>query len=128
MKQYGFKHILATCLVLNSLCLASTCRASDSFTSEFSHAASGAVMAGYITHLYAESENRAWIGFGISTAFIIAEQNYEISKSGKRASQQLDMAAHALGSAIGAWYTDKYLILPVVTKNSVGLRLYRNFE
>lgn len=128
MKQYGFKHILATCLVLNSLSLASTCRASDSFTSEFSHAASGAVMAGYITHLYAESENRAWIGFGISTAFIIAEQNYEISKSGKRASQQLDMAAHALGSAIGAWYTDKYLILPVVTKNSVALRLYWNFE
>lgn len=128
MKQYGFKHILATCLVLNSLSLASTCRASDSFTSEFSHAASGAVMAGYITHLYAESENRAWIGFGISTAFIIAEQNYEISKSGKRASQQLDMAAHAIGSAIGAWYTDKYLILPVVTKNSVALRLYWNFE
>lgn len=128
MRHPCFKKTIAACLVLNSLCLASTCQASDNFTSEFSHAASGAVMAGYISHLYSESENRAWIGFGISTAFIIAEQNYEISKSGKRASQQLDMAAHALGSALGAWYTDKYLLLPVVTRNSVGVRLYYNFE
>lgn len=81
-------------------------------------------MAGYISHLYAESENRAWIGFGISTALVIAEQSYEISKTGNRSSNQLDMAAHAIGSAIGAWYTDKYLLVPIVKRNSFGLTIY----
>ncbi len=98
--------------------------ASDSFTSQFSHLASGAVLAGYISHRYAESENRAWIGFGFSTAFIVVEHNYEIAKSGRRASQQADMMAHAFGSAIGAWYTDKYLLVPIVKRNAIGLTIY----
>lgn len=102
---------------------ASVSKASDSLTSEFSHVASGAVMAGYITKLFPESDNRAWLGFGISSAFIVAEQNYEISKVGKRSSQQLDMAAHILGSAVGAWYCDKYLLVPLIGKNSVSLTL-----
>jgi hypothetical protein len=98
--------------------------ASDSFTSQFSHVASGAVLAGYISHRYAESENRAWIGFGISTALIVVEQSYEISKNGNRSGNQLDMVSHAIGSAIGAWYTDKYLLVPVVKRNSLGLTIY----
>ena len=94
-------------IVSCSLLATPQCNASDSFTSEMSHVVGGGVMAGYITHRYSDSEYRSWIGFGVSTAIIVVEQNYEISKSGKRSSQQLDMVAHALGSAIGAWYTDK---------------------
>jgi hypothetical protein len=116
------KSFIAGVLLASGLS-ASPCYASDGFTSEFSHLASGAAMAGYITHLYGDSENRAWIGFGISTVIVIAEQNYEIAKTGKRSSQQLDMAAHAIGSALGAWYTDKYLLLPVIKRNSVGFTL-----
>ena len=55
---------------------------------------------------------------------VIAEQSYEISKTGNRSSNQLDMAAHAIGSAIGAWYTDKYLLVPIVKRNSFGLTIY----
>jgi hypothetical protein len=110
-------------LVLTMVFTACISKASDSFTSEISHAVSGAVMAGYISKMFTESENRAWIGFGLSSAFIVAEQNYEISKVGKRSSQQLDMAAHMLGSAVGAWYTDKYLLIPVIGKNSLSLTL-----
>ena len=89
-----------------------------------SHVISGAALASYITHRYSDSEYRSWIGFGVSTAIVIAEQNYEIAKSGKRSSQQLDMVAHAIGSAIGAWYTDKYLLVPMVKLNYVGLTIH----
>jgi hypothetical protein len=34
------------------------------------------------------------------------------------------MVSHAIGSAIGAWYTDKYLLVPVVKRNSLGLTIY----
>jgi hypothetical protein len=89
-----------------------------------SHAIGGAAMASFITHKYSDSEYRSWIGFGLSTAIIVVAQNYEISKSGKRSSQQLDMVAHALGSALGAWYTDKYVLVPLVQKNYIGLTLH----
>ncbi|MEN9719547.1 MAG: hypothetical protein RIT13_252 [Pseudomonadota bacterium] len=100
------------------------CHASDGFYSEMSHAIGGAAMASFITHKYSDSEYRSWIGFGLSTAIIVVAQNYEISKSGKRSSQQLDMVAHALGSALGAWYTDKYVLVPLVQKNYIGLTLH----
>jgi hypothetical protein len=124
MKHSKIKEFISAWAFCAIALLTTPCFASVSLTSELSHAAGGAVMAGYISHLYAESENRAWIGFGISTALVIAEQSYEISKTGNRSSNQLDMAAHAIGSAIGAWYTDKYLLVPIVKRNSFGLTIY----
>ena len=99
----------------------------DGLSSELSHAAGGALMAGAITHIYSESENRAWIGFAVSTAAVVIEQSYEISRGANRNSQIKDMAWHALGSALGAWATDKYLLVPVVTRTSVGLVMVRSF-
>lgn len=107
-----------------SLLASPTCHASDNFYSEMSHVIGGAVIAAYITDKYSDSKYRSWIGFGLSTAIIIAEQNYEISKTGNRSGQQLDMVAHALGSAFGAWYTDKYLLVPLVKKNCFGLTIH----
>ena len=118
--DYFFHSLIVSCALIAS----PQCSASDSFTSEMSHVIGGGLMAGYISHRYSESEYRSWIGFGVSTAIVIAEQNYEISKVGKRPSQQLDMVAHALGSAIGAWYTDKYLLVPIVKRNYVGLTVH----
>ena len=118
-----FKLGLVTTFTLMSLFGSPKCNASDSFSSEMSHVISGAALAGYITHRYSDSEYRSWIGFGVSTVIVIAEQNYEISKVGKRSSQQLDMVAHAIGSALGAWYTDKYLLFPIVKRNYLGLTL-----
>ena len=117
--NYFFHSLIFSCVLITS----PQCSASDSFTSEMSHVISGAAIAGYITHRYSDSEYRSWIGFGVSTAIVIAEQNYEISKVGKRSSQQLDMVAHAIGSAVGAWYTDKYLLTPIVKRNYLGLTI-----
>jgi hypothetical protein len=119
-----YKLGLLTTFTLLSLLTSPKCNASDSFTSEMSHVIGGAALAGYITHRYSDSEYRCWIGFGVSTAIVIAEQNYEISKAGKRSSQQLDMVAHAIGSALGAWYTDKYLLIPIVKRNYLGLTVH----
>jgi hypothetical protein len=117
------KRLLAIALFF---CSAHT-HAYDGLTSELSHAAGGALMAGAITHIYSESENRAWIGFAVSTAAVVLEQSYEISRGANRNSQIKDMAWHALGSALGAWATDKYLLVPVVTRTSVGLLMVHTF-
>lgn len=99
----------------------------DGLTSELSHAVGGALLAGAVTHAYSESENRAWIGFAVSTAAIVLEQGYHISRGANRNSQIKDMAWHAVGSALGAWATDKYLLVPVVTRTSVGMVMVRSF-
>ena len=31
------------------------------------------------------------------------------------------MASHAIGSAVGAWYSDKYLLMPVISSKQVGV-------
>ena len=99
----------------------------DGLSSELSHAVGGALLAGAITKIYSESENRAWIGFAVSTAAVVLEQSYEISRGANRNSQIKDMAWHALGSALGAWATDKYLLVPVVTRTSVGMLMIQPF-
>jgi hypothetical protein len=99
----------------------------DGLSSELSHAVGGALLAGAVTKIYSESENRAWIGFAVSTAAVVLEQGYEISRGANRNSQIKDMAWHALGSALGAWATDKYLLVPVVTRTSVGMVIVRPF-
>lgn len=102
-------------------------QAYDGLSSELSHALGGALLAGAITGYYSESENRAWIGFAVSTSAVVLEQSYEISRGANRKSQILDMAWHAVGSAMGAWATDKYVLMPVVTRTSVGMVYMHRF-
>jgi hypothetical protein len=103
------------------LIFAAECRAYDGVTSELSHAFSGAVLAGAVTRKYRESEHRAWIGFAASTVVIVAVEGHAISRGSDRSSQLLDISAHAIGAAAGAWFTDRYLLLPVVGKSRVGI-------
>lgn len=103
------------------LAASGVCQAYDGWTSEVAHAAGGALLAGGITYVYRDSPDRAMIGFVASTAASVLVESASIARGGKRSSQYLDMASHALGSAIGAWYSDKYLLVPVVSSSSVGV-------
>lgn len=114
-------------LTIALLFCAAHSHAYDGLTSELSHAAGGALLAGAVTKMYSESENRVWIGFAVSTAAVVLEQGYQISRGANRNSQIKDMAWHAVGSAVGAWATDKYLLVPVVTRTSVGMVMVRPF-
>jgi len=107
--------------------LMGSAHAYDGLTSELSHAAGGAVLASAVTRLYSESENRAWIGFAVSTSVIVLESAYQISRGAKRSSQLLDVGSHAAGAALGAWVTDKYVLMPVIRRSYVGFVYSRQF-
>lgn len=109
------------CLTVLLMMFASTAHAYDGPTSELSHALGGGLLAAGITYVYRDSPSRQWIGFAGSTAAIVLTESLSIAKGNKASSQVLDMASHALGAAIGAWYSDKYLLVPVVTRSSVSL-------
>lgn len=100
----------------------------DGITSEMSHAAGGAVIAGAVVKMVDDSPNRAWVGFGVSTSVGILAQAYEMSaQNAKFAPSLLDAGAHALGAALGAWVTDKYILLPVINRSYSGVMLYKSF-
>jgi hypothetical protein len=111
--------------------------ANNSVQSEMSHAVGGVVMAGGITwavdRYYPEyRENRGVIGFGVSTVAIFAEQGVEYALHGNAWGQLLDATSHMVGSAIGAWGTDRYILSPVVTNSSakgkyIGLEVRGSF-
>jgi hypothetical protein len=109
----------------------------DSFNSEISHFIGGSVAAGGVTaivdHYYPEySENRAMIGFGISSLGMIIAEGIQIAQDGNSRGQMLDIASHIAGSAFGAFVTDKYILSPVIKNSptegkSVGFKLERPF-
>lgn len=117
--------------------LAVTLNANDSFNSELSHFTGGAVMAAGITavvdHYYPEyREDRGMIGFGISSAAVVAEQGVEYALHGNARGQLLDAASHIAGSALGAYLTDQYILSPVVQNSAsegqyIGLNIQHTF-
>lgn len=124
-------------LVISSLMVAATLNANDSFNSEFSHLAGGAVLAGGITavvdHYYPEyRSDRGMIGFGISSAAIAAEQGIEYALHGNGRGQLIDIASHVAGSAVGAFVTDQYILSPVLQNSAsegkyLGMSLQHTF-
>jgi hypothetical protein len=107
--------------------LMGTCHAYDGLSSELAHAAGGGLLAGAVTRFYSDSEDRAWIGFAVSSAGIVLSESYQISKGAKRSSAYLDMASHIAGAALGAWWMDRYGLMPVIGRQSVGLVVWRQF-
>lgn len=110
-----------------SLLFCGQASASDGVASELSHAAGGAVLAGGITYLADKSssyrEQRAWIGFGLSSLlFTVVELT--LSPDGNTYSNRLDIASHVIGSAVGAFATDKWLLKPVIKQESAGNPYY----
>jgi len=93
--------------------LSASVQANDSFNSELSHFAGGAAMGAGFTAVadhYGSREHRGWIGFGISTGIGVvgelASRNGDFSA--------LDAGVNALGAALGAFATDRWILAPVV--------------
>ncbi len=113
-----------TLLLVVLLLLVSPVKANNCVGSEFSHVVGGAAMAGalvWASDTWWSKSDRAWIGFSVSTALGAVSQYYEYSvgtNTGKEAF--LDAASHALGSAIGAYATDHYLLTPVISPEPNG--------
>lgn len=114
---------------LIALVFSGSAHAYDGLTSELSHAAGGALLAGAVTRIYSESEHRAWIGFAVSaTGIVLAERQGLVSADAARVkSARLDVTYHVVGAALGAWATDRYLLLPVVKPSYVGVLYLRRF-
>ena len=115
----------------------SSVSANDDFNSEMSHVVGGAILAGGITAVvdryYPEyREDRGMIGFWTSSAAIVIEQAVEIALHGDAKGQALDAVSHIIGSALGAFVTDQYILSPVLNNSAsegkyVGLALQYSF-
>ncbi|MGZ5208967.1 MAG: hypothetical protein ACXWB0_08110 [Sulfuricurvum sp.] len=111
--------------------------ANDSFNSEMSHVIGGAVAAGAITAIvdsyYPEYRaDRGMIGFGISSIAMIAAESVTVATGGDLNGQLLDVASHMVGSAFGAFVTDKFILSPVIENSAsegkfIGLRAGLSF-
>ncbi|MBV7316298.1 hypothetical protein [Shewanella sp. NIFS-20-20] len=109
------KYVLFLALCLPFMTMA---KGNSSFNSEISHVAGGAVMAGAVVALsdhYWPQYNRAWVGFGVSALIgTLAELNQYSRNENSIEEALLDATSHALGSAIGAYLTDQYILSPVI--------------
>ena len=97
--------------------------ANNSFNSEISHVAGGTLLAGGVTAI-ADSfpqykAKRGMIGFGVSTAAGVIDFAVESITAGDIKGQLLDLVSHTLGSALGAWVTDEYILSPVIEDSQV---------
>lgn len=92
--------------------------ATHDINSELSHAAGGALMAGGASYLAAPHwpEHRALIGFATSTVLGFAGEGLQRASGGSFS--LLDAASNAVGAAIGALVTDRYLLVPVVHRSA----------
>ena len=111
------------------LCIGTSLYANDGVGSEMSHLIGGVAAAGAVTYAVDAwwleyAEDRGWIGFWVSSGVIAIEQFVEYKQHGDAQGQALDTAAHILGSAIGAYVTDKYLLSPIVKENLNGDKTY----
>lgn len=119
-------------LIIIGLFISSSLIANDSVGSEASHFIGGAVMAGGITAIvdkyYPEYKNdRFLIGFGISSTAIIAEQGVEYALRGNAKGQLLDAGSHILGSALGSYLTDEFILTPIVDHEQIGVKVNYTF-
>ena len=109
---------------LFSMFIAPTVGAANNPSSQLSHVAGGALMAGALTAVgdrYWPKYDRAWFGFTVSTVAGVLSQAYEYADGSNDAGDALlDAVSHALGSGIGAYVTDEYILMPVVRKDSSG--------
>ena len=85
-------------------------------------------MAGFVTKIIEDSPNRVWIGVSSSaTLSFLAESRQVFSKDAKVSSSLLDFGSHAVGSMLGAWLTDRYLLTPILTPSYSGILMRKQF-
>lgn len=88
------------------------------FNSEISHVAGGAFSAAVtvvIVDKYFPEQNSVWVGFALSSAVsaLLEYRQYQLGDN-SASDALLDASSHALGAAIGAYLTGKYIITPTV--------------
>lgn len=107
---------IRTAAVFVGLCLSGPVCAYDGFTSEISHVAGGALMAGTSTYLADRfnwnRDHRALFGFGAGAALGVLG---ELASSGPSA---IDIVSNVLGAAVGAYSTDRWLLRPVIRQDA----------
>lgn len=102
---------------------------------ESAHLAGGAAISGIATAIADRywPEHRALIGFSVGTASGIIGEGIDRATNGEEFSSMLqDVAFTALGAAIGAFITDKYILMPVIKRDqdngtSLGLAVQHTF-
>ena len=90
---------------------------SNTVNSELGHVAGGMVMAGAITVLVdkywsAKRDNRAMIGFGLSGLAGFLGEGFQYLDVGYFS--LLDAGSNLVGAAIGAYVTDRFILMPLV--------------
>jgi hypothetical protein len=102
---------------------------------ESAHVAGGAAISGIATAIADKywPEHRALIGFSVGTASGIIGEGIDRASNGEAFSSMLqDVAFTTLGAAIGAFITDKYILMPVIKRDqadgtSLGLAIQHSF-
>ncbi len=128
---------LLTALLLHVLFSAqANAKGSSSLNSELSHVAGGGAFTvgiSLLTEKYWPEQNSTWVGFTVSSAFGILSQYYEYDHGTNTASEAaLDALSHVVGSAIGAYISEEYLITPEISPEpdggtSLGIALHFDF-
>jgi uncharacterized protein YfiM (DUF2279 family) len=122
-----------TSITLGALLVTSAARASDCFTSELSHFAGNAAIAGATTvvvhRYYPKVKKPALTGFLVSSSESFLGEVASRATGGKLS--WLDVAAGVAGAAAGAYATDKWYIAPRINsqkgETSYGLVMSRRF-
>lgn len=126
------KSVLFICSIIMSIQL----HATETLSSEGSHFLGAAVLGAGATAVVDQfdeyRQDRKVIGFGISAVYGLVDQTIQYIEYGNAGGQLLDLGAHLLGSAVGVWLTDKYILEPVVTESKsegkyVGLAMNYSF-
>lgn len=112
------KYITGRIVILTCLLLCGQASAYDGLSSELSHVAGASVVSGGMTFLVDKysryREHRAWIAFGVSSILFTALELSDGNTYGNR----LDVASDIVGSAAGAFVTDKWILKPVVKRET----------
>lgn len=122
-------------LIISALFSMTEIQANSSLDSELAHGMGGVAMAGVIVAAvdYTEyNQDRRVIGFVGSSVIGVVMQIVDYTEYKDAKGQLLDAAWHIVGSAIGAYVTDSFILSPVVKDSPsegkyVGLVLQHSF-
>lgn len=118
------KTLLATLAFLAACLFAPTAAATDSATNQLARTAGGIATGAFATIIADRMEvrERGWAGFFASSTIgvgVAAAQSGG-SGSGRTSSFGSNLVSHVVGSAIGAFVTDGFLLRPVVSRDFGG--------
>ena len=116
--------LAALTAVVLGIAFAQPGQANDDLSSELSHVGGGVALSGAVTAVadHYHMEHRALIGFGVTSAVGILAEGVQLAvdKDATLSSSALDAGSNMLGASIGAFVTDRYILMPVVKRDRAG--------